>query len=537
MSECPPIAQIFCRYIEKPLRGRLRSGKGFIDCRVQQGKHSALPYHASLDISLYPDQLVRVGREVERNDIAILHPYISRSHFVIYSVEYEEGMQPLIYVRDYSSLSGTYVDNKSTRPMKLSSSSGHILSQGEIIRLEPYWEFHVYLLSGQPVNSIVGQLPSNETDLFRDRFLITERILGKGGFASVHLAVNVRTGRQVACKIHQLDRFRQSQRSSSTIRRILDETNILSRLTHPHLLKFEAAFRSSTTLYTFTELATGGDLFSMRLTCPDAVLEIDTKIIVRQVIEAAAYLHEQGVTHRDLKPENIFFATGPAPLARIIVGDFGFAKVNKSSRMASKIGTQRFMAPEVYRGQSYGTEVDIWSIGMISLFLVMTDWNSLGRFETFEQNKVDEGLIDIFSDPSYTYENLSTDFRDFVRLCLVVEPSRRMTAAVSKGHNWFRSSASQLKAQIEAFVQGWEPVRVVHNSIEDLALVDGSDTKHLTPMASSEKWKTPDYKLKTENSGISQYFAQGESTRCSQQWPAPGAPALDFKVGDVMNDD
>ncbi|KAI1819590.1 kinase-like domain-containing protein [Xylaria intraflava] len=511
MSDYSPIAQIFCRYIKKPLPGHFRPGTGFTDCRAKQQGNGTAKCYASMDISLYPDQVIRIGREFEHNDIAIHHPYISRSHFVIYSVEYGEGMQPLVYVRDCNSLAGTYVDSKSSQSVKLSTPSGHVLSQGEIIRLEPYWEFHVYLLDAPPMN-LTNPLAPSETDLFRDRFIISERILGNGGLARVHLAVNLNTGRQVACKIHRLDHFRQFQRPSSTIRRILDETNILSRLNHPNVLKFEAAFRSPTTLYTFTELATGGDLFSMRLAQPDALLEMDTKIIIRQVVEAVTYLHEQGVTHRDLKPENIFFATGPAPRARVIVGDLGFAKVNKSSRMASRVGTQRFMAPEIYHNQSYGAKVDIWSIGMISLFLVIIDWDSLGRFETFDQITIDKGLKEVFGDPSGTCENLSDDFKDFVRACLVLKSSKRMTARASKGHNWFRSSESQLMAQIETFAREWQPAQVVHNSVEDLDLLEDMDTENITLIKAPKKRKRLDDELDIENSRPSHYFREGDST-------------------------
>ncbi len=99
------------------------------------------------------------------SDIAILHPYISRRHFVIYSIEYEEGIQPLLYVRDYNSLCGTYVDGPCPRPMKVSPSSGYLLGQGEIIRIQPYWEFHVYLLGAQQIGPTMSQLRPSETDV------------------------------------------------------------------------------------------------------------------------------------------------------------------------------------------------------------------------------------------------------------------------------------------------------------------------------------------------------------------------------------
>ncbi|KAI1430857.1 kinase-like domain-containing protein [Xylaria sp. CBS 124048] len=526
MADCEPIAQIFCRYVETPPPGPYRPGTGFVDCQAQQQKHFAMKCHASLDIPLYPHQVVRVGRKLDLNDIAILHSYVSRSHFVIYSVEYEEGTQPLVYVRDYNSLSGTYVNNEFTGRMKLPSSSGHILSQGEIIRIGPYWEFHIYLLGAPPPDPLMGKLRLSEIDLFRDRFIITERILGKGGLAHVHLAIEVDTRRQVACKIHRLDRFQQLRRAASTIRRILDETNILSRLSHPHVLKFEAAFRSSTSLYTFTELATGGDLFSMRLACPDALPEADTKLIVRQIVEAVTYLHRQGVTHRDLKPENVFFATGPAPLARVIVGDLGFAKVNKSTRMASKVGTERFMAPEISRGQPYGTEVDIWSIGMISLFLIMIDWDEVGHFETFDQAAIDRDLTDIFGGSTGICEALSDDFKNFVRACLVLEPCKRMAAKAAKGHNWFRSSESELESQIKELVKEWKPARVVHNSVQDLDLLKGTDTEQVTTGKPFSKRKAMDDKPDLESSQSSHYFTKGDSTIHEKPRSAPAPPVL-----------
>lgn len=83
----------------------------------------------------------------------------------MYSIEYEEGMRPLVYVRDCNSLCGTYVDNHSTRPLKIPTSGGYLLSQGETIQLYPYWEFHIYLLGAQPVDSIVNHIRPSETNV------------------------------------------------------------------------------------------------------------------------------------------------------------------------------------------------------------------------------------------------------------------------------------------------------------------------------------------------------------------------------------
>ncbi|KAI3336426.1 kinase-like protein [Xylariaceae sp. AK1471] len=520
MSGHQPIAQIFCRHIEERHPKCVGPGKGFIDSQ-QKEKYSNPKHHAALDILLFANQVIHIGRNIQNNDVTIRHPYISRHHFLLYSVQYGEDdddveVEPLVYVRDCNSLGGTHVADRSTRPeklKKLSPSVGYLLSQGQVIRLNPYWEFHIHLLSTQRTHHPMSQLQLSQINLLRDRFLITDRIVGRGGLAVVYLAANPKTGQQVACKIH---RFHKFQRSPSIVRRILNETNILSRLSHPNLLKFEAAFRSSDTLYTFTELATGGDLFSMRDQYPDGLPEMDVKVIVRQILAAVSYLHEQNVAHRDIKPENVFFATGPTHMTRVIVGDLGFAKVATSGRMASRIGTQEFMAPEVYRGQSYGTKVDIWSIGMVSLFLVVFEWKRLDSLMTYDQNTVDEVLEEVFEDLSTQDKALSNDFKDFIRSCLTVEPSCRMTAVSCKKHGWFCSSIHRLNAQIEEFTQGWKPARIVHNSVEDLDLFRNTNLQSSAPMMSLNKRKAPDDKelLSLQNSC---YFTNGGSTGHKRQ--------------------
>ncbi|KAI1368443.1 kinase-like domain-containing protein [Xylaria arbuscula] len=540
-----PIAQIFCRYIDKKLPKHYQRGIGF-----HQSTHHFANCCESIEIDLYPNQQVQVGREVEINEIAIIHPYVSRRHFIIYSIEYEADMQPLLYVRDTGSLGGTYVDGPCSRRTKVSSSSGYLLSQSEIIRIVPYWEFHIYLLGTSPTSSMLDQIRKNNARLGGVGFLVKERLLGNGALAAVHLAVNLKSGRQLACKIHRLDHFQQLPGYSSTIRRILDETNILSRVAHvrvsshtdalhhleyadrakPNLLKFVAAFRSSNILYTFTELAMGGDLFSIRLRYQDGLPEMDIKFIIRQILEAIHYLHQHQIAHRDLKPENIFLATGPTLPARIIVGDLGFAKAAASGRMTSSVGTERFIAPEVYSGQSYGREVDIWSVGMISLFLTTSDWGDLGCGKFFDQDTVDDSLTTTFGELYRRNKALSQDFMDFIRRCLSVKSSDRLTAEDSRDHPWFISSRSQLKHLIQKTTKYWKPSPIVHNSVQDLDLFD--DAPHTVPTGKTKG----DESDNIENIQQSHYFL-GDSTRSETQQLVPNSLVIKLTTpnGDTVH--
>ena len=68
------------------------------------------------------------------------------------------------------------------------------------------------------------------------------------------------------------------------------------------------------------------------------------------------------IIHRDVKPENMFVSEN----GDFKLGDFGIARtVEKTSSGLSKKGTYTYMAPEVYKGEPYGSTVDIYSLGIV----------------------------------------------------------------------------------------------------------------------------------------------------------------------------
>jgi len=75
------------------------------------------------------------------------------------------------------------------------------------------------------------------------------------------------------------------------------------------------------------------------------------------------------IIHRDIKPENIFVSEN----GDFKLGDFGIARtVEKTTSGLSKKGTYTYMAPEIYRGEPYGPNVDIYSLGIV-LYRMMND--------------------------------------------------------------------------------------------------------------------------------------------------------------------
>jgi serine/threonine protein kinase len=76
---------------------------------------------------------------------------------------------------------------------------------------------------------------------------------------------------------------------------------------------------------------------------------------------------KRNIIHRDIKPENIFISDD----GYYKLGDFGIARtIEKTTGGLSKKGTYTYMAPEIYRGEAYGSAVDIYSLGIVMYRLI-----------------------------------------------------------------------------------------------------------------------------------------------------------------------
>ena len=86
----------------------------------------------------------------------------------------------------------------------------------------------------------------------------------------------------------------------------------------------------------------------------------------RDICNALVLCKEYGIVHRDIKPQNIFVSKhGDYKL-----GDFGIAKTVERTLGGTRIGTYKYMAPEVYNNQPYGSAADIYSLGLVLYWLL-----------------------------------------------------------------------------------------------------------------------------------------------------------------------
>ena len=108
---------------------------------------------------------------------------------------------------------------------------------------------------------------------------------------------------------------------------------------------------------------------------PDADTVIKLGIDICKALEVC---QKHNIIHRDIKPSNIFVSGN----GDFKLGDFGVARtLEKTSSGLSKKGTYTYMAPEVYKGEKYNSDVDIYSLGILMYKLLNNN------MEPFRTNK------------------------------------------------------------------------------------------------------------------------------------------------------
>jgi serine/threonine-protein kinase len=193
-----------------------------------------------------------------------------------------------------------------------------------------------------------------------------ERELSPGGMSRIFLATESSLGRAVVVKV--LPSELANEVSATRFRR---EIEIAARLQHPHILPVLTAGVSGSLLYFIMPYVTGESL-RHRLSRERQLPIADAVGILREVADALAYAHANGVVHRDVKPENILLESGHAVLA-----DFGIARAllqatdGNLTATGLGIGTPGYMAPEQAAGErSVDARVDVYALAVVGYEMI-----------------------------------------------------------------------------------------------------------------------------------------------------------------------
>lgn len=151
------------------------------------------------------------------------------------------------------------------------------------------------------------------------------------------------------------------------VERVAREIHILKLIRHPTIIQLYEIIESSKQLYLIMEYASGGELFDY-IVAKGKVKEYEACKFFQQIIDGVEYLHKLNIVHRDLKPENLLLDQNK----NIKIVDFGLSNTYKpGDTLHTACGSPCYAAPEMIAGQRYyGSNVDIWSCGVIMFALV-----------------------------------------------------------------------------------------------------------------------------------------------------------------------
>lgn len=303
-------------------------------------------------------------------------------------------------------------------------------------------------------------------------------MVGRGGFGAVYKARNRLDNNLYAVK---QTKFQLRPKEAFTMRNksedFLNEVALLSKMDHPHVVRYYAAWieegwgtvkneeASDGMLNSFAgsedseeEMPEGSPCYCITVYMQMALYEDDNLMarienssrmvdpgcnitVLVQILQGLKYVHEQGIIHRDIKPSNIFFNQD----GTIKIGDFGLSIVDTNSRsrcnsvdgasvdlpaacspttkaLVAGVGTAIYASPEQLEGRSCTFASDLFSVGVILFELYHPAFGSnMERYSTISH--VRKAHLPAHIEESFPHE------ANLMRWCLDPDPSQRPTCA------------------------------------------------------------------------------------------------------------
>lgn len=206
----------------------------------------------------------------------------------------------------------------------------------------------------------------------RDYVFLKE--LGRGGFGIVYQASKEQVEENVAIKaVQMLNPLQSEEKRQQHIKLLRREISILEKLPqHENILELIETFEEDGYWYLVLELVSGGNLCDVMLCRVERRFhQREAAFIFRQLVNGLGFLHDNDVIHRDLKLENVLVTAenkeANLSFLKVKIADFGLSKeVGDGFSLAiSRVGTQSYAAPEVYKKRPYTKQVDLWSLGAL----------------------------------------------------------------------------------------------------------------------------------------------------------------------------
>ncbi|MFT7669742.1 MAG: serine/threonine protein kinase [Planctomycetota bacterium] len=305
----------------------------------------------------------------------------------------------------------------------------------------------------EPVTGMASGKPSpvGETVFVENETLGKYRILrriGKGGMATVYLAIHSELRNLVALKIMQ----RFATGSNERVDRFKREAITVANLHHPGIVPVRDVGEEKGVHYIVMDFVDGPTyaqhlLEARGLNTTTGGKHVRSTDFIRrqceviaQVAEALHHAHQKGIVHRDVKPSNILLQDGKEPL----LADFGVAKnlLDPSGTATGQMsGTAPYMSPEQARAvkNTIDPRSDIFSLGT-------TLYEALSLRQPFRGETLEESLKNVlFKEPPSVGQLNPSVSRDLVTI---------VHKALEKQKQHRYSTAAHMAGDLRSFLAG-----------------------------------------------------------------------------------
>uniref|UniRef100_A0A8C7X983 CaM kinase-like vesicle-associated b n=1 Tax=Oryzias sinensis TaxID=183150 RepID=A0A8C7X983_9TELE len=298
--------------------------------------------------------------------------------------------------------------------------------------------------------------PSDVTDKYD-----LGQIIKSEEFCEIFRAKDKTTMKMFTCKKFMKKDGRKVRKAAK------NEILILKMVKHPNILQLVDVYETKKEYFLFLELATGREVFDWILD-QGYYSERDTSNVVRQVLEAVAYLHSLHIVHRNLKLENLVYYNR-LKHSKIVISDFHLAKL-ENGLIKEPCGT-----PEYLGNPPFYDETDD------------------DDYENHDKNLFRKILAGDYEFDSPYWDEISDSAKSLVARLMEVDQDQRLTAQEAINHEWISGGAASDKnikenvcAQIEKnFARAkWKKAVRVTTIMKRLRAPEQSESKPATPASS-----------------------------------------------------